>query len=436
MVAALSVSAQDVKRARPVGWENIVEGGRFMDRFEPSPLIGEPTSACWGGENVHPRDVLNGIEEKDWSYWGGNIVKEGDTYHLFVARWREDSPKGHMQWPWSEVVHAVSNRPDGGFKVMEVLGRGHNPEAFRCKDGSWNVYCIVPGREAARVYHAPTLNGPWEPLKRMGLDLNGFKMIEGESNFSFCSRADGSVLAVCRGGGIWLSPDGIAPFKMIHGRVYPKVAGRFEDPVLWHDRVQYHLIVNDWLGRVAWYLTSPDGLDWQTMPGEAYTPGIAKYRDAEGKVHLNDWYKYERLKVLQDEYGRVIQANFAVIDILKWKDKSNDIHSSKNITIPVNPGRLAKAVAVGEKEVTVTIAAEKDFAPAKDLDQTSIILGTQNDVAFGKGVKVKSAKNQPNGDVALTFGLPENRETVMKLFGKETSGRIFFATFRLDGQTL
>ena len=38
----------------------------------------------------------------------------------------------------------------------------------------------------------------------MKLDLDGKKMLAGESNFSFCTRPDGSVLAVCRGGGIWL----------------------------------------------------------------------------------------------------------------------------------------------------------------------------------------------------------------------------------------
>jgi len=113
----------------------------------------------------------------------------------------------------------------------------------------------------------------------MQLDLDGKKMIEGESNFSFCTRPDGSVLAVCRGGGIWLSEDGLKPFvRKSEGRVYPDVAGRFEDPVLWRDEVQYHIIVNDWLGRVAWKLVSPDGFSWTTLPGEAYTPGIARVK--------------------------------------------------------------------------------------------------------------------------------------------------------------
>ena len=62
---------------------------------------------------------------------------------------------------------------------------------------------------------------------------------------------------VCRGGGIWTSDNGLSVWRQISdGSIYPKVEGRFEDPVLWRDSVQYNLIVNDWLGRIAYYLRS------------------------------------------------------------------------------------------------------------------------------------------------------------------------------------
>ena len=35
------------------------------------------------------------------------------------------------------------------------------------------------------------------------------------------------------------------------------------------------------------------------------------------------------LKVFQDEKGRAVQMNFAVIDTIKWNDLPNDKHSSK-----------------------------------------------------------------------------------------------------------
>lgn len=424
-----SAQAESVERSRPAGWERLVSGGRFMDRFEASKPLGELTSACWGGDNVKPRDVRNGMESADYSYWGGNITLVDGQYHLFVARWKESEPRGHMFWPRSEIAHCVSSRPDGDFKVVEVLGAGHNPEFFRCKDGTVAVYC-VNNRGKAHVYRSATVNGPWT-FSRLELDLNGRKLVEGESNFSFCRRPDGSVLAVCRGGAIWLSEDGLQPFRMMTGRVYPDVAGRFEDPVLWRDEVQYHLIVNDWLGRVAWYLTSPDGFTWATQPGEAYQPGIAK---VVGGIS-NDWYKYERMRVTRDEYGRVFQANFAVIDCEKKKDRGSDNHSSKNITIPVNPGRRIESLKKTRKGWEVRVAKERGFNPLTDIDVPSVILGPQSFVAFGQGVKAIGT-DEANGDLVLIFPPVELDSPVVKVLGQEKGGRLFFATARTDGTKL
>jgi hypothetical protein len=405
-----------------------------MDRFEPASVIGNGwTTNCWGGDNVKPRDVRNGIEDAEYSYWGGNITKIGRDYHLFVARWKESEPRGHMFWPHSEIAHAVSVRPDGDFKVVEVLGKGHNPELFRCKDGSWAVYCIdAKGR--AHLYRAKTVNGPWV-YERMQLDLDGKTMIEGESNFSFCTRPDGSVLAVCRGGGIWLSEDGLKPFvRKSEGRVYPDVEGRFEDPVLWRDEVQYHIIVNDWLGRVAWKLVSPDGFSWTTLPGEAYTPGIAKV-NVDGKIVDNDWFKYERMRVLQDEHGRVIQANFAVIDCVKKNDRGSDIHSSKNISIPMNPGRRVETFRKTRKGWEMRIRSESGFNSLTDVDVESLILGPQSMVAFCAGVKAIGTA-EAAGDLVVIFPPVELDSPVVEALGREKSGRLFFATCRVDGTTL
>ena len=43
-----------------------------------------------------------------------------------------------------------------------------------------------------------------------------------------------SYLMVCRGGGVWISKDGLSPYmQLTDKRVYPDVEGRFEDPVVW-----------------------------------------------------------------------------------------------------------------------------------------------------------------------------------------------------------
>ena len=431
-LCAASAVAQDTERERPKAWNDLMHGGRFMDRFLPSPVRTKLSSDCWGVDAVKPRDMGIGIEEPEWSYWGGNIVKVSDNeYQLYVCRWREDHPKGHMAWHGSEVARAVAPNAWGPYKAVEVIGQGHNPEIYRAKDGSYVLYAI------RRYYHSPTPTGPWTE-KKYEFKPRGRRIIEGLSNLSFAPREDGSVLMVCRGGGIWVSETGFGPWQQISNRrAYPPVEGRFEDPVIWKTDVQYHMIVNDWLGRIAWYLRSKDGHAWKVEPGEAYLPGIDVYEDGT-KV---DWYKYERIKVLQDEHGRAYQAMFAVIAYSKWEDKASDIHSSKNINMPLTVGRLIavlndKAIGPGTKTIRLKVSAEPGFNPHKDMAIASLRFGASDEVNFGRGCKVVDSKRDGK-DLILTFDGKGNGFTADsfagKLLGKASNGKLLFGYSRLPG---
>ncbi|MHC4170579.1 MAG: glycoside hydrolase family protein, partial [Planctomycetota bacterium] len=423
-------NAQSVERKRPEEWNGLVPGGRFMDRFLPMPVQGKLTSETWGADNVKPRYVDNGLEDNEWSYWGGNAILGDDgKYHLYVCRWREDSQRGHMEWPRSVVAHAVADKSTGPYKVKDTLGPGHNPELFRLKDGRYVVY-VMGG-----YYIGDSLDGPWQ-RKKFEFNPRDRRIIEGLSNLTFSKREDGSFLMVCRGGGVWFSRNGITPYNQVTDRrVYPPVEGRFEDPVVWRTNVQYHLIVNDWLGRIAYYLRSKDGINWKVEPGEAYLPGIARYEDGT----VVDWFKYERIKVLQDEYGRATQAHFAVIDVLKRSDKGSDNHSSKHICIPLTVGRLLtildrEKITRDTKTIRVKIAAEDDFDPNRDVDIYSLRFGASEEVNFGRGCK--AIKTQRSGDdLILTFDATGNGITkdnfAAKLLGKTTRGKLLFGYARL-----
>lgn len=114
------------------------------------------SSQVWGGANVLPRYVNNGIEDAERSYWGGNILQGPDgSYHLFVCGWPESSPKGHAQWPQSIVYHTSSKNRFGPYTIQDTIGSGHNPEIFRLNDGRLVLYCID------KNYVANSLNGPW-----------------------------------------------------------------------------------------------------------------------------------------------------------------------------------------------------------------------------------------------------------------------------------
>ena len=421
--------SQITERERPAEWKQLVKGARFMDRF--LPMKGNVLSSdTWGADCVLPRYVDNGIEDGIWSYWGGNIRKgEDGKYHLFVCGWLECSPKGHMEWPNSYVFHTVSDNLTGPFKPVRIIGKGHNPEMFRAKDGRYVVY-VIDGR-----YVSDDLNGKWE-YGKFDFNARDRRIIEGLSNLSFAQREDSSYVMVCRGGGIWVSRDGLSEYNQLTDkRVYPDVDGRFEDPVIWRDHIQYHLIVNDWLGRIAFYLRSKDGVNWVVDPGEAYMPGVAVHADGQ----VEDWFKYERLKVYQDKYGRAIQANFAVIDTLKNEDKPFDHHSSKNISIPLNPGLLLtildeKPITSGTKTIRVKIQAEEGFNPQTDIDVNSLRFGASEEVNYGRGCQVLTTENEGK-DLIVTFNGKGNGitkdEFAPKLIGKYKDGRMLYGYARL-----
>lgn len=424
-----SAYAQITQRERPKEWEKLVPGARFADTL--LPMQGQKLSSdTWGNACVKPRFLDNGIEDRTWSYWGGNVLRgEDGLYHLMVAAWREDSPKGHMEWPNSIVIHAVSTNPVGPFVQKDTVGKGHNPEVFRLADGRYVIYVI------GKYYLSSSLNGPWTE-GHFSFDARDRPIIEGLSNLTFARREDGSFLMICRGGGVWISRTGLSPYLQISDhRIYPNIPGNFEDPVVWRDDVQYHAIVNDWRGRIAYHLRSGDGRTWVVDPGEAYLPGIARHPNG----HVEQWYKYERPKVFQDARGRAIQMNFAVIDHIKWEDKGGDIHSSKNIAIPLDPGLtldiLAPEVLTPETpRIRLRVAAEPGLNPARDLDVKSLRFGTSAEVNYGGGAPVLASEVGADGTLVLTFdGAQANigpEEFAPKLLGKRTDGRPAFGYVR------
>lgn len=429
-VLCASLGAQVTERPRPEEWKQLVPGARFMDRFLPMP-DGVKGTHVWGTDSVQNRYVDNGIELPDVSFWGGNILQTNDgKYHLYVCGWPERSPKGHMFWSKSTVFHAVSDCLSGPFKIKNSIGKGHNPEAFRLADGRVVVY-VIDG-----YYIADSEDSPVWYYQQFSFDPRDRKIIEGLSNLTFARRPDGSYLMVCRGGGVWISRDGLSPYQQLTDkRVYPAVEGRFEDPVVWRDSLQYHLIVNDWLGRIAFYQRSKDGLHWVIEQGEAYVPGISFHKDGE----VEHWFKYERAKVFQDSFGRAVQMNFAVIDTIKWNDLPGDRHSSKNICIPLNKGLLLSVlndepITPSTKQIEVRIKAEPGFNPQTDVDVKLLRFGAFTEVNFGRGCKALKTRNEGD-DLIVVFngkgsGITAD-EFAPKLIGRSTKGELLYGYARL-----
>ncbi|MFI3318494.1 MAG: glycoside hydrolase family protein [Rikenellaceae bacterium] len=435
-----------IYRPHPQEWGALVEGAAFEDRIEPMQGAKIATKRMWGADGVRGRYIDNGIEDKRISFWGGNIVQDEEgKYHLFVCGWAEDNPKGHFGYPTSTVYHATCANSVGPFEVVETMGEGHNPEIFRAKDGTWMVYHVTSHPDKfdltknLNYFRSKSLNGPWE-LCHLELDLRDREIRLGGGtwfhNMTFAPREDGSVIMLSRMGSIWISETGESPYHLVTERsIYPLVSGKYEDPVIWRDEVQYNAIVNDWIGRTAFYLRSRDGVNWIQEEGTAYTPGVARHEDG----YVEEWTKYERVRILQDERGRAIQMNLAVIDTLKNEDLPNDRYSSKNISLPLNRGMLLslvdkKPIARTAKMIEVRIEGEVDFDPLKEVDVNTLRLGSSSEVNFGRGAEPISSRAE-GADLIVSFANINAciavDEFALKVIGKRTGGEMLFGYLRL-----
>jgi len=326
------------------------------------------------------------------------------------------------------MFHATGDRPTGPFTVKEEIAPGHFPEITKLSDGSWALFHFEG------YYLSERLNGPWIPVSKK------------EGGFPNCQmgavtlREDGSLLMFDRAMHVWIKENGSEDFlRVTHKGVYPaEIKGHYEDPVVWRTEVQYHLIVNDWMGRTAYHLRSPDGINWKEDPGEAYTIDFDRYEDGT-KV---GWYKYERPKVFQDQYGRATHLYLAVIDTSKWEDLRNDKHSSKNIALPLVVGRRLKILNQDEitdntKEIQVQVIAEEGFDPHADIKLETLRFGASEEVDYGRGSSlIKSMKK--GKDLILIFDSKTcgftNKNFAGKLLGKTSEGSLLYGYARLKRQ--
>jgi hypothetical protein len=419
----------------PTSWEHapteyavpagLARGAAFIDRLLPMPVDSPLRADVWGGDNVKPRNAANGIEDPAWSYWCMSLFPQDGKEHMFATRWPESAEKGHMEWPRSSIVHAVADKPTGPFKVIREIGPGHNVMHYRTRDGTHVLYVI------GRAYKSRSIDGPWVRFD-LEYDTRGFEQVA-MSNHTFTIREDGSYLMISRGGHTWVSRDGLQPYRKINTQTpYPPVKGRFEDPVVWRDEVQYHMVVNDWFGRTAFYARSRDGVDWTWDPGKAYDISVG--RNADGTNER--WYKFERPNVRQDEFGRATHFYLAVIDSRKDLDKGSDDHSSKIIALPMVLERRLEILDGPAGETRIRVKAEPGFQPATDLDTATLRFGAPSTVDFGGGLKV--AKTEADGsDLVLVFGGGDAGFTpddyAGKLLGRDKRDGLVIGFARLPG---
>ncbi len=431
-----------------------VMGASFSDLILPMPIHKELSSDLWGAESVLPRDPDNGIEHPDWSYWGGRPVKDKDgKYHMVVTRWPANATKGHWEWPNSTATHVVADKPTGPYMVKDELaysfhnGLGHNPDIILLNDGTFMLYALIDW--VATLFTSESMNGPW---KRLGaITVNWRDSNEDESlsyrffrNLSGVQLNDGRFLFVTKGGAMMISDSGpLGPYQVLtkpiqHNEIIPEKYrnSNYEDPVIWKDEVQFHMMINAFWDYRAIYLRSPDGIHWKFNPGTAYTPDNTSYEDGT-RTH---WYKLERPHVIQDEYGRATHLSLAVIDVLKADDLARDKHNSKNIIIPLTIHKRIKIlnkekVTSSTKNIKIIIQSEENFDAQKDIDVESLRFGASEEVDFGRACKAISSKKKGT-DLIVKFNGTGNGITednfACKLLGNTKKGDLLIGFTKLS----
>ena len=97
-------------------------------------------------DNLKEAPINGGLEMKDYWVWGSSVIKGDDgKYHMYASRWPKMLPF-HPGWMIaSEIVHAVSDTPEGPYKFEDVAlgnrgtqywdGRScHNPKIVKYKN--------------------------------------------------------------------------------------------------------------------------------------------------------------------------------------------------------------------------------------------------------------------------------------------------------------
>lgn len=370
--------AEEIKTAAQTNTENQeskAEVNQFMDCIDPIPIMGTLSGTCWGAAEVGARDQDNGLEDKtleNYCYWDGGIVKDEETgtYYMFASRWNQagghwgqNTDSGWVDgWQGSQAIYATSDNLYGPYTDQGPIwpdwceGAGHNvfPFALSEKDELYKQgyrYAISisdTGKHGdvanGTIHIAKSIKGPWELIdngnggKLKATGGNGFSL----SNISITVRPDGTYEATNRNGDIAIADSVAGTWQVKENDLWNKIegisTGNIEDPVIWYSDGQYHIVANKWDVRMAYYLTSEDGItNWKKHPGTAYTPqaDFLKYEDGT----VNRWTKLERPNIYVED-GKIKAMTFAVIDVQKEQDYGSDQHGSKVIVVPFSSDKL------------------------------------------------------------------------------------------------
>lgn len=266
------------------------------------------------GENFRarllPAKYENGFRMDGYWVWCGSSIKGDDgKYHIFASRWSNSTGFSPYWLTNSEIVHAVSDSPEGPYKFSDVAlpSRGadfwdgqmtHNP-AIRKSGDTYLLYYTGTTYKGAR----PSLTNPVGETDALKLEAHRGERIglaTSKSPYGPWKRLDKPILdvvpnsweqylvsnaapVVMKDGKVWLYYKGVEKLR-VHAIglaiadcptcEYKRVSSQplnmgigAEDPFIWQENGKFKALMLDHERRFSpdkeiFYAVSNDGLRW------------------------------------------------------------------------------------------------------------------------------------------------------------------------------
>ncbi|HHC7201704.1 TPA: glycoside hydrolase family protein [Vibrio parahaemolyticus] len=344
----------------------------------------------WGNdlyERIQEAPVGGGFSMDGYWVWGSSVVKGDDgKYHMFVSRWRQEL-LFHPGWMVeSEIVHAVSDTPEGPYEFSDLAldRRGaqywdgqsvHNPRVIK-HNGKYIMFYMgsthnfpdlddpkklklgdeytIIGRANKRIGIAVSDSpyGPWERRDEPALDTKP------DTYYSFLTsnpspwiNEDGSVDLIFKSRfynekfpyhskmniGLARAKSIDDPFEVVSKESIfsEKRFGVIEDPFIWRDETGYHLIAKDHYGalieeaKAGIMAHSKDGLNWfvDKEHPQAYSKTV-KWDNGKN-IAMG---QLERPFILMDDNGKPSHIFFATMDGIGGFENAS---KSWNMVVPL-----------------------------------------------------------------------------------------------------
>lgn len=329
-------------------------------------------------DRLLPAPVGGGFRMDDYWIWGGSAIKGKDgKYHLFASRWPKVLSFGPHWLTNSEIVHAVSDSPEGPYKFVEVAlpPRGenfwdgrmtHNPTIRKYGDTYLLFYTGTTYKGPAPTADNPTTEtsalkleahyneriglatsksvyGPWQRYDKPVLDVRPGKWDSLlVSNAAPVIMPDGKVYLFYKGVSqlrhhaisVAVADNYLGPYKRLTDEPFD-LGVDAEDPTIWYENGKYHALMLDtgrkYSDKEIYYCTSEDLLHWKADKNPVAISKNILWSD--GKIRRMS--STERPQIF-------LQNGKATHVFIATGINENGIRSTWNMAIPLKGGQEIK----------------------------------------------------------------------------------------------